>query len=113
MPIAQSRAHLRPPVASVVLRWLVAAGLVALGAIALAPAGLGAGDPRSPIERAIDFLSANQVRRPVDMIVNGARVLDFPGDWPQYFHLHGGDLFRVRDVSPFTVAYIHHALAGL
>ena len=95
------------------MRGLIAAGVVALGTIALVPAGVDAGDPESPLEKALAFLSVNQVRRPVDAIVNGVRVVDFPGDWPQNFHLHGGDLFRVRDVSPFTVAYIHHALASL
>ncbi len=40
----------------------------------------------------------------------GVRFVDFPGDWPQYFTLPGPEAFRVRDVSPFTVAFIHHAL---
>jgi hypothetical protein len=37
-------------------------------------------------------------------------VRDFPGDWPQFFHLRGAPAARVRDVSPFIVAFIHHAL---
>jgi len=70
-----------------------------------------AGDRDSPIERAIDFLSMQQVKQPFDTVVNGARIVDFPGDWPQFFSLKGAEAFRVRDVSPFTVAFIHHALA--
>src|SRR5262245_39949345 len=52
-----------------------------------------------------------QVRTPLDVVIDGARGRDLPGDWPQYFHLRGADWLRVRDVSPFTVAFIHHALA--
>jgi hypothetical protein len=91
--------------------WLPATGVLALCVILSAPARLGAGDQRSPVERAIDFLIAHQVARPVDVVVDGVRVVDFAGDWPQYFHLQGGEAFRVRDVSPFTVAFIHHALS--
>src|SRR5436190_18102916 len=92
---------------------MAAAGLVAVCVIGLASPHLEAGDPKSPIDRAIDFLFINQVQQPVDTIVNGARVVDFPGDWPQYFHLQGGEAFRVRDVSPFTVDFIHHALTSV
>jgi len=82
--------------------------VAALYVVAFAPAGVGAVDRTSPIERAIDFLFQQQVRAPLDVVVNGVRVIDFPGDWPQYFSL--GAAFRVRDVSPFTVGFIHHAL---
>jgi len=71
-----------------VVRLLAATGLLALCVILWMP-GLEAGDPESPIERAIAFLAANQVTRPVDVIVNGARVVDFPGNWPQHFTLRG------------------------
>ena len=84
--------------------------LLALCVVLSAPPNLGAVDRESPLERAIDFLVTHQVRQPLDVVVNGARVVDFPGDWPQYFNLQGGEAFRVRDVSPFTVAFIHHAL---
>lgn len=94
------------------MRLLAATGLLALCVILWMP-GLEAGDPESTIERAIAFLAANQVTRPVDVIVNGARVVDFPGNWPQHFTLRGNEAFRVRDVSPFTVAFIHHALTGV
>ena len=89
---------------------LRATGVLAVWVILTAPARVGAGD-RSPIERAIDFLVAHQVGQPVNAIVDGARVVDFAGNWPQYFHLKGNEAFRVRDVSPFTVAFIHHSLS--
>ena len=111
MPPEATRSRTRRA-ATPVVRLLAAAGLLALCVLMRTP-GLEAGDPASPIERAIAFLSANQVRRPVDVMVNGARVVDFPGDWPQQFTLRGGEAFRVRDVSPFTVAFIHHALSGV
>jgi hypothetical protein len=85
--------------------------LAALAAIALvwaAPAGIGA-RPESPATRALRFLAAQQLREPLDAVVSGARVRDFPGDWPQYFNLQGAGI-RVRDVSPFMVAFVHHAL---
>src|SRR3954466_7919859 len=93
-------------------RLLAAAALIALCVLVPAP-GLEAGDPQSPIERAIAFLWANQVKLPVDVTVNGARIVDFPGDWPQYFALRGDASLRVRDVSPFVVAFIHQALTGV
>ena len=87
------------------------AGLVAVAVIWSTPVMMGAGDPASPIARALAFLAAEQVRQPLDVVVNGARVVDFPGDWPQHFTLQRAEWFRIRDVSPFTVAFIHHALA--
>jgi hypothetical protein len=44
------------------------------------------------------------------MVVDGLVVVDLPGNWPQYFRLRGGTGSGVRDVSPFNVAFIHHAL---
>ena len=112
MPSDEPRSWSRS-VATPVGRLLAATGLAALCVILLTVPRLEAGDPASPIERAVDFLYANQIQQPVDQIVNGARVVDFPGDWPQYFHLRGDESFRIRDVSPFTVAFIHHALTGV
>jgi hypothetical protein len=84
--------------------------LLSLCVLWSAPASPGAREPPSPIERAVAFLLALQVSEPVDTIVDGARVVDYQGDWPQYFNLRGAEAFGVRDVSPFTVAFIHHAL---
>ena len=94
-------------------RVLPVTGVLALCVILSAPALFGAADRRSPVERAVDFLAARQLAQPVDTTINGVRVVDFAGDWPQYFQLQGVETFRVRDVSPFTVAFIHHALSHL
>jgi hypothetical protein len=67
----------------------------------------------SPIERALGFLLLNQLRQPLDVVVGGARIRDFPGNWPQFYSLRGSDSFRVRDVSPFMVAFVHHALTEI
>ena len=92
---------------------LVAALAAAVGIMALLlPATLAASKP-SPLARALDFLSSQQLTQPLDVVVDGNRVLDFEGDWPQSFGLRGVDWFRVRDVSPFVVAFIHHALTQL
>jgi hypothetical protein len=73
-----------------------------------------AADPAfSPLERALYFLSTQQVGKPIEKNRDATRSVDFPGDWPQYFHLRGTEEFRVRDVSPFMVAFIHHALTGI
>jgi hypothetical protein len=88
------------------------AACLALCVIFSAPASCGAGDQQSPIARALGFLFTYQVRQPLD-VADGVRVVDFPGNWPQYFSLQGGEAFRVRDVSPFMVAFIHHALTHI
>ena len=85
-----------------------AAALALFGLLATAAP---ADSPPSPIQRALGFLLLHQVRQPIDLDVNGVRVVDFPGDWPQFIGLREAPSFRVRDVSPFSVAFIHHALA--
>jgi hypothetical protein len=77
---------------------------------ALAGAASPAPGPPSPIQRALGFLLLNQVRQPLDVTIDGYRVVDYPGDWPQFIGLRDAPSFRVRDVSPFSVAFIHHAL---
>ena len=86
------------------------AGVLALCIIASTPAHFE-GASRSPIERALDYLLAQQVAESFDTTLNGVRVIDREGNWPQYFHLKGNEAFRFRDVSPFTVSFIHHALS--
>lgn len=76
----------------------------------LAGAASPAAVPPSPIQRALGFLLLNQVRQPLDVTLDGYRVVDYPGDWPQFIGLRDAPSFRVRDVSPFSVAFIHHAL---
>ena len=93
------------------MRSSAALAIVAL-ILLTAPARFDAAAPPSPIQRALGFLYLNQLQSPLDVSVNGSRVLDFPGNWPQYFRLQGS-AGRVRDVSPFTVAFIHHALTSI
>lgn len=89
------------------------AALLAVSVVASAPAAVGAVDRPSAIERALGFLFLQQLQQPLDVVVNGSRVVDFPGDWPQYFRLRETGGLRVRDVSPFTIAFIHHALTSI
>lgn len=84
--------------------------VLALCLIASEPAISTAPDRESPIRSAIGFLSREQVSRPLDVVIDGVRVVDFPGNWPQFFQLEGAQWLRVRDVSPFMVAFIHQAL---
>jgi hypothetical protein len=84
---------------------------VLLASLAVQPVqAQSAGETGRPIRRAIAYLLANQVDRPLDAFVEGERVRDYPGDWPQFFSLRGVPALRVRDVSPFIVAFIHHSL---
>lgn len=87
--------------------------VLALGAAWPAANALSDDSAAAPIGRALAFLLAHQVQEPLDMLVDplrGERVRDYPGDWPQFFSLRGRPGVRVRDVSPFTVAFIHHSL---
>jgi hypothetical protein len=75
--------------------------------------GWAAGDATVALRRAIDYLDARQVRQAQDALVGGKRVVDFPGNWPQTIGLQGQQAFRVHEVSPFMVAFIHHALTTI
>ena len=83
---------------------------LALGAAWPLARALPADEAARPISRALQFLLARQVQEPLDLLVDGERVRDYPGDWPQFFSLRGRPGFRVRDASPFIVAFIHHSL---
>ena len=87
--------------------------LLTLCIVLYASASLAAGQRSSPVERALGFLFTQQVGKPLKVGVDGIRNVDFPGNWPQYFHLQGTEEFRVREVSPFMVAFIHHSLTGV
>lgn len=88
--------------------------LVAALVLCVAAAPATRADPRGDaVRRALFYLQLTQVKRPLDVTVGGLRVRDEPGDWPQRFRLAGSDGFAVRDVSPFTVAFIHHALTAI
>ena len=107
LPIAAAQRH------SEFIRRSILTCVLVLCVVLSATPSLGAGHQRSPIERAIGFLVTHQVPQPLDVVVNRVRVIDFPGDWPQYFHLQGREAFRVRDVSPFMVTFVHHALTHI
>lgn len=91
---------------------IAAAALAATLALSLGQATIGS-QPLSATQRAIAYLYATQLRAPVDVTIHGRRSVDFPGDWPQSFTPADGDAIGIRDVSPFTVVFIHHALARL
>lgn len=78
--------------------------------LAVSPA-LTAADGPTPLQRALTYLHLTQLRQSLDVPIGDFRLRDEPGNWPQYFHLQGVEAIRVRDVSPFMVAFIHHALA--
>jgi hypothetical protein len=90
-----------------------ALALTAFVTLVATPRAAPVASAASPITRAIEYLSSQQLRQPLDLVLNGSRVLDFPGNYPQYFQLQQAEWLRVRDVSPFTVAFIHHALTHI
>jgi len=108
MAASQFHGAIRPRPPRVVA---VIAAVLALCGVLAGAAGPVPDTQPSPIQRALGFLLLHQVRQPLDVEVNGVRVVDFPGNWPQFFGLRDVPSFRVRDVSPFSVAFIHHALA--
>jgi len=61
----------------------------------------------SAISRALAYLEVTQVTVEEESQTGG----DFAGNWPQYFMAAALPEFRVRDVSPFMAAFIHHGLA--
>ena len=61
----------------------------------------------SPVQQALRFLEENQVRQP--LITD--REKDLTGNWPQYFYFRSTPQIRIREVSPFMVTFIHHALS--
>ncbi len=87
-----------------------ARGLAFALALGLAWPAAAAEDAAAPIGRALAFLRAQQVQEPLAILVDGETVRDYPGDWPQFFSLRGRPAIRVRDASPFMVAFIHHSL---
>jgi hypothetical protein len=60
----------------------------------------------SAIARALHFLQTTQTTAD-DEARTGA---DWAGDWPQYVSPNNSPSTYVRDVSPFMVTFIHHAL---
>jgi hypothetical protein len=69
----------------------------------------GSSPEQKAIEGAFSFLRDRQVA--VTTQKRGA--VDYEGNWPQFFFLKELPSVRIRDVSPFIVSFIHHALAHL
>ncbi len=91
---------------------IVALSIVALSIVAPSPAATGpsAARERAAVRAALGYLYDQQLQEPLDVFIDNRRVMDYPGDWPQFFWLPGNPLPPVRDVSPFTAAFIRHAL---
>ena len=68
----------------------------------LTPAPAGA----SPLARALHYLQTTQTTADEEAR-SGA---DWAGDWPQYVAPNDAPDVSIRDVSPFMVTFIHHAL---
>jgi len=74
----------------------------------------GSAEVDGAIQKALDFLWRNQERRDRTFFDGFLLANDYEGDWPQYFDVT--DLFfipLIREVSPFTVSFIHHSLGWI
>ena len=61
------------------------------------------------LARALAYLNASQTK--ADRNVQAPkRDIDYAGNWPQEFHFKSVQALRFNDVSPFVVAFVHHAL---
>lgn len=70
------------------------------------------GCPRDPdpIVRALRYLENTQVTGAEAARLRATGTTEYPGNWPQEFHFANAPTVRFREVSPFVVAFIHHAL---
>jgi hypothetical protein len=73
------------------------------------PSPAGPSPEQEAIEGAFAFLQDQQVT--VTTQERGAT--DYEGNWPQFFFLKELPSIRIRDVSPFILSFIHHALTHL
>lgn len=73
---------------------------------------VASGCPRDPdpIVRALRYLANTQVSDADAARLRGSGTTDCAGNWPQEFHFANAPNVRFREVSPFVVAFIHHAL---
>ncbi|GMV98924.1 MAG: hypothetical protein AMXMBFR84_00640 [Candidatus Hydrogenedentota bacterium] len=82
--------------------------ILGLAVLALVITGCDAFD-RAPV-RAFQYLENTQVKTDIKRTTIGL-YSDYAGDWPQYFYFNIAPNFQFRDVNPFTVTFIHHALS--
>ena len=79
--------------------------------VVLALCGLSCRSTSSSIERALLYLQRQQVIAPGNRVSDNCIVVDYTGNWPQYARPELLPAARVRDVSPFVPAFVHHALS--
>ncbi|MBX7257727.1 MAG: hypothetical protein K1Y02_15305 [Candidatus Hydrogenedentes bacterium] len=82
------------------------------GSVVAAAVLLCAGCPpsKSSLSQALGFLQVTQTTSWEESTGASGSAADFEGDWPQFFHFKSVPNYRIREVSPFVVAFIHHAL---
>jgi hypothetical protein len=98
---------MRNPWLRVIWSWVLIA-CAACGSTA-GPSPAGSSPELKAIEGAFSFLRNQQV-----IVTTQERgAVDYEGNWPQFFFLKELPSVRIRDVSPFIVSFIHHALAHL
>lgn len=86
-----------------------AGGKVLRFSIGIALLAAGCGSSSDPLHRALTFLANTQIRDDrADKRLRG--TADLRGNWPQDFYFKRVPGYRVHDVSPFVVAFVHHAL---
>ncbi len=81
-------------------------------AFTLALAVLCAGCPTSDdaVAKSLTYLQMTQTTAADEARGIPGRDADYEGNWPQVFHFKSVPGYRIREVSPFVVAFIHHAL---
>ena len=67
----------------------------------------------NPVHRAFNFLHINQIKTSFRETIKGVRFIDYAGNWPQFFYPNDEPNKRIREVSPFIVTFIHHALTHI
>ncbi len=61
----------------------------------------------------MEFLAKNQVTTLTERDLNHKGISDYEGNWPQHFYFEDFPVLRIREVSPFMVAFTHHALTTI
>ncbi len=61
----------------------------------------------------MDFLARNQVTPASEVVLAHDGIRDYAGNWPQHFYISDFPVLRIREVSPFMVAFVHHALTPI
>lgn len=67
----------------------------------------------SPVQRALAFLRATQTTAAGEQFLGQGKRMDYEGNWPQVFYFRNFQPLRIPEVSPFVVAFVHHALTNV